>query len=113
MANGHARAALLELLDRRVFDPILSASPSDYSSESDRDRLDAAQERARRDKERYHKGCAKADDVRARFLDDTRITSVAPYLGGELAQLNLPALPELTDEFMALCEHLGVGKRAA
>jgi hypothetical protein len=47
MANDKAGEKLLDLLDRKAFDPVLKASPSTYSSERDKDRLRDVQDTTR------------------------------------------------------------------
>ena len=37
MTNDSAREKLLDLLDRKAFDPLLNASPSAYTSERDKE----------------------------------------------------------------------------
>jgi len=39
MTNDSAREKLLDLLDRKAFDPVLNASPSAYTSERDKEKL--------------------------------------------------------------------------
>jgi hypothetical protein len=102
-----ARQQLNRLLDRRVFDPILTASPRRYSGDRKR-MLDEIKLRTQREKERYqHYESAK--QLREMYLADvSQDTGAAKRDNDELKQLGLPRLTEVQKEFMQMCDRLGV-----
>jgi hypothetical protein len=96
MAGKHE---LLHFLDRKVFDPILSASPDRFSG-PDQDRLTDVQNRTRSEKERFH-NYGSAQEVVENYKRD--LTShTARRVNSELEKLKLPTLPSVRDEFMQM-----------
>ena len=47
MSKQEAREQLLDLLDKKAFNPILKASPDDYSSDADKKKLQEVQRTTR------------------------------------------------------------------
>ena len=107
MGQRDKREALLEFLDQRAFEPVLDASPDDYTHEVDKRMLEDVKERTRREQRRYHDEYASAGDIRKSYLSDVS-SSAAKKVHRELEQLNLPTLPKLKGEFLDLCARLGV-----
>jgi hypothetical protein len=98
MAN---KQELVRFLDRRVFDPILKASPSSLSK-SDKGKLLDAQKRTRSEKDRFHQY-----DSAQQFIENYKRDLNAPaakHVNSELQKLNLPTLPSVKDEFMKIAE---------
>lgn len=94
MAN---KTELLKFLDTHVFNPILKASPDDYS-ESDQKKLKDVQDRTRSEQERFrHYGSAK--DVVDNYKSDLH-SSTAKRVNSELEKLKLPTLPSVEEEFL-------------
>lgn len=105
MAARDPRQELLQFLDRKAFRPILDAS----AGGADQRALDDAQERTRRQRDRY-RGYGSAEEIRERFLDDIH-SPAAVQVNRELERLGLPRFADLRDEFEQLCDRLGVGPR--
>lgn len=101
-----ARDRLIDFLDERAFDPVLEARPSGLD-EPERRMLDDVKSRVRGEKARYHDLFGTASEVRTHFLRDAREQSEG-VVGRELSRLRLPRLAELKDEFLRLCDDLGV-----
>jgi hypothetical protein len=114
MAARDAREKLVRFLDRRAFEPVLRASPDDYASEADRKALEDVKERTVAEQKRYRQTYRTAEEVRTNFVRDLS-SEPAKKVHAELRRLNLPALPDLEDEFLDLCDDLGVisSRRAA
>lgn len=73
MANDKAKEKLLALLDKKAFDPVLKASPSTYSSERDKDRLQDVQDTTRNTQRSYHEKYKTVQAVYENFRDDLHI----------------------------------------
>ncbi|MDQ4099126.1 MAG: hypothetical protein M3121_01340 [Chloroflexota bacterium] len=104
MPDKKSKDQLLDLLDRKAFGPVLEASPDDYKSERDKERLKDLQETTRKTEESYQK-VSSAEEVRERFRDDLR-SEAAKKVHGELRSLDLPTLNDIEDEFEALYDKL-------
>ena len=104
MNDPDKRRLLLKFLDERVFQPILDAPP--------RKGLDAAffketQNRVRKTWIRYPQKYPTALAVKAAFLSDLQ-SPVGKQLAERLQWLNLPRFVDIRDEFLRLCEELGI-----
>lgn len=103
-----AQQELFQFLDRRVFQPIMNASPGRYSGDDDKQKLADVKDRTRREKERYQ-NYEDAQKLRSMYLDDVQQSSgAAERTNDELKELGLPRLEDVRDEFMSLCDRLGV-----
>lgn len=101
-----AKAQLVRLLDRRVFDPILRAKRRG----NDREILEDVQDKTRTEKERFH-AYPSAGVVRRMFRDDVERSAKrgpARRVNQHLTQLGLPKLPDVADEFYRRADRLGV-----
>lgn len=107
MTARDARERLVRFLDRRAFEPVLRASPEDYASEADRRLLEDVKSRTVAEQKRYRQGYRTAEDVRTNFMRDLS-SEPAKKVHAELRRLKLPALPDLEDDFLDLCDELGV-----
>jgi len=94
MASGKE---LVDLIDRKVFQPILNAWPEDYSRH-DRTILRELQAVARRQRARYRK-YDSPDDVRNQFLDDLS-SDAGQRTSDQLRELDLPTLESVRDEVL-------------
>lgn len=101
-----AREELLDLLDRRAFDPVLEASPDGYP-EGKRDQLRDVQKTTLSTKESYHR-YGSAEKVREMFRDDLH-SDAARKTQKQIEQLGLPTLQDVRDEFEKTAERVGVG----
>ncbi len=108
MANNKAREKLLDLLDKKAFDPVLKTSPDKYSSERDREKLRDVQATTRNTQRSYHEKYTSAQDVYDNFRDDLH-SEAAKKVHSELRALGLPTLNEIQEEFEQLAGELGVG----
>lgn len=107
MANDRAREKLLDLLDRKAFDPVLEASADKYSSEHDKARLRDAQDTTRKTQQSYHEKYKTAQAVYENFRDDLH-SEAAKKVHRELHDLGLPTVNDIKDEFVQLADELGV-----
>lgn len=104
MNDPDKRRLLLKFLTERVFHPILDAPP--------RRGLDAAffreaQNRVRNTWARYPEKYPTARAVKAAFVSDLQ-SPVGKQLAEMLQWLNLPRFEDIRDEFLRLCEELGI-----
>lgn len=109
MAKKDPKEKLVDFLDKKAFDPVLSADPEDYS-EDERKRLKEVQQKTEREKKRYHDEYDSAEDVRNQFRSDVH-SDEAKEVNRKLSSLDLPTLPDIEDEFEKLCSKLGVGPK--
>ena len=70
MPDNHAREKLLDLLDKKAFDPVLKASPDNYTKESDKKKLQELQATTRSTQQSYHEKYKTAKDVLDNFRSD-------------------------------------------
>ncbi len=104
--SSAAREELVRFLDRKVFDPILRASPDRYD-ERDRRRLEHVQANTESEKKRFHDEYRSAREVRDNYHSDLS-SRTAGRVNHDLEELGLPTLPSVKDEFDALSDRLGV-----
>lgn len=107
MADSKAREKLLDLIDKKAFDPVLNASPDKYSSESDKKKLRDVQETTRSTQRSYHDKYKTAQAVVENFHSDLN-SEAAKKVHHELRDLGLPTLNDIKDEFDQLADKLGV-----
>ncbi|MGE5540597.1 MAG: hypothetical protein ACM30I_18415 [Gemmatimonas sp.] len=105
-----AKHKLIEFLERRAFDPVLSAKPEHYP-EPRRSKLADVQRRTRTEVERFHR-YGSAREVVVNFLRDLD-SEPAERVHRELKALGLPTLNDVEDEFMRLADELHVDVHAA
>ena len=105
-SDDKKREELLKFLDKEVFDPILQALPEDYKSEDLIRKLHDVKRRTEREKHQFHEFLT-SEEVKKTYLSDLDFRS-ARKIDHELDELNLPSLPKVKDEFLGLCEYLGV-----
>lgn len=107
MSKQEAREQLLDLLDKKAFNPILKASPDDYSSDADKKKLQEVQRTTRNTQQSYHEKYKTAQDVQTNFRRDLS-SEAAKKVHRELQHLKLPTLNDIKDEFEQLADKLGV-----
>jgi transposase len=111
MIENHEREQLLGYLDREAFEPVLKASPDDYASERQKEKLRDVQQLIRSTQQRYHKDYTSAGEVVHHFRRD--LTSEATQqVHEDLHSLGLPALPDVKYGFNTLARKLGVKEKA-
>jgi hypothetical protein len=96
-----SKAELLRFLDSRVFNPILRAKENDYR-EPDQKALADVQGSTKSEKERFH-GYRSAQELRDNYMADLH-SETAKRINKELKRLNLPRLPDVKEEFLALAD---------
>ena len=107
MADNDARERLLDLLDKKAFDPVLNTSPDDYQSDKDKKRLKDVQETTRSTQHSYHAKYKSAGKVVEMYRDDLS-SSAAQKVHDELRGLGLPTLNDIKGEFEKLADQLDV-----
>jgi hypothetical protein len=108
MADNRAKKELLKLLDEKAFDPVLKASPDDYQKEEDKQKLKELQEKTSSTKRRYHEEYNSVDAIRSNFSSDLSSDS-AEKVQKQIADLGLPTLSDIKDEFHQKVKELGAG----
>jgi hypothetical protein len=108
MPERDAREKLLDFLDRKAFEPVLKASPNNYSSEADKKTLQALQQTTRSTQRSYHEKYKTAEKVREMFRDDLN-SAAAQKVHHQLRDLGLPTLNDIKDEFEKFADELDVG----
>jgi hypothetical protein len=98
---------LIEFLDRKIFDPIIYMSEENLKAEEKKNKFRDIQQSAQNEKNRFHTQYKTAEDIKKYYLSDLS-SKIAKKKNAELEELGLPRLPEFHDDFMKLCEKLGV-----
>lgn len=106
MSTNDAKQRLLDVLDRKAFDPVINADPGDYATD-EREQLRDVQETTRSTKQSYHE-YGSADKVRQMFRDDLSSDS-ARKVQRQIGSLGLPTLQDVKDEFERVADEVGVG----
>ncbi|MFA7096770.1 MAG: hypothetical protein WC383_09870 [Gammaproteobacteria bacterium] len=106
-SDEEKRQRLLEFLDRHVFNPILHASPVDYPSEYQQQKLADVKRITQSERQRFHLYYRSAAEVKRNFQSDLS-SRASRAIGRELAHLNLPSLTQVKEAFYRLCNELGV-----
>lgn len=106
MNEEKKRKNLIAFLDRNAFDPILSQSADRFSGH-DREMFEDVRRSTESEKRRFHDNYLTAKDVRDNYLSDLN-SRAAQKKNHELEELGLPRLPQFRDEFMDLCDKLGL-----
>jgi len=100
-----AKKELLNFIDHKAFDVILNKDAGKMDGK-EKDELQELQRKTKKEKEKFH-GYGSAKEVKDNFLQNVR-SEPAHKLNNELKDFKLPVLPDLKDDFEALCEKLGV-----
>ena len=87
---------LVRFLDQHVFDPILKATPNNFTGRK-KDDLQYVQDRTRSEKDRYH-SYGSADEVVRMYKDDLHSENAEP-VNNRLKELGLPRLEDVREEF--------------
>ncbi len=106
MAQNGKRDELVRFLDEKVFDPILRASPDRFSG-TERRRYEDVRRSTENEKHRYHDDYKTAQSVKENYLSDLG-SETGKKKTAELESLHLPTLPQIHDDFLKLCEKLGI-----
>ena len=100
-----AKKELLNFIDHKAFNVILRKAPAKMDTKQ-KEELDELQRKTKKEQEKFH-GYGSAKEVKENFLANVR-SKPAHKLNNELKDFKLPTLPDLKDEFVALCDKLGV-----
>lgn len=100
-----AKKELLNFIDHKAFDVILTKDTGKMDGK-EKDELEELQRKTKKEKEKFH-GYGSAKEVKENFLQNVR-SKPAHKLNNELKGFKLPVLPDLKEDFEALCEKLGV-----
>jgi hypothetical protein len=100
------RKRLLAILDRRLFDPILTMNREEPESTRDKHHFDDARKKMVAERERYH-NCPTAAEIKENFVRDLESRS-STRLNENLKALGLPTYWDVKDEFLSLCRTYGV-----
>ncbi len=109
MATTTSHEQLVDFLEARAWAPVLQASPRRYPKER-HPALREVQRAVARHKARLERDVAAAE-VRAWFTRSLTDRE-SERLREQLVALDLPALPDVADEFLELCDALGVPAEA-
>jgi hypothetical protein len=104
MGQQDARQRLVHFLEERTFRPVLRADPHKYPANR-QDRLKDVQHRTESEVERFH-NYRSADEVVTNFRRDLS-SDAAKKVHHELAQLGLPTLHDVREQFEELARQLG------
>lgn len=104
MAND-AKNELLEFIDKKAFDAILNAK-ADRFDDQERKKLEDVKKKTESEKKKFHE-CGSADEIKSNYLSNVH-SEAAEKVNHNLKSLGLPTMPSLKDEFMDLCNKLGV-----
>jgi hypothetical protein len=104
----NSKMQLISLLEKRVFQPVLSATTDDFESPQDREILEDVQDNLRAERQRFREEYESAEELREAFHDDVT-SEEGQELDRESHLLGLPSLVDVEMEFDELCEELGVG----
>lgn len=99
------REALLDFLDKKVFDPVMEAIPELYSSERDRRMLNTVQEKMKINRKRFHESDLTAQGIREQFFRELYFEGRS-RIGKVLEDLELPRFVQLRGQFIDLCDML-------
>ena len=108
MTDKEKKEKLIKFLDKKAFDPIINKSKDDFDSDNKKKKFEDVKQSTKSEKERFRK-YDSAEDVRDNYLSDLN-SQTAKKINRELDDLNLPKLPDYKDEFLELCDKIGVGK---
>jgi hypothetical protein len=101
------KTQLISLLERRVFQPVLSVTPDDFDAPNDREMLEDLQDNLRAERQRFREEYGSAEEVRDAFHDDVS-SEEGQELERESHMLGLPFLTDVEQEFEELCKKLGI-----
>ena len=106
MSEAEDKKKLLDFLDRSAFDPVLNKTEDYYETRSKKKKFEEVKKSTEEEKQRFH-NYDSAGEIKKNFQRDLN-SEPAKKVHSDLEFLNLPALPQLKDDFYTLCEKLGV-----
>ena len=106
MPGKDNRKQLLDFINKKAFDPILKAKPNKFKEE-EREVLEDLQRKTENEKKQFEEEYTTAEEIKKNYLSNVH-SKAAAKVNDQLQKLGLPTLPEHKDEFMELCEKLGI-----
>ena len=106
MSKEETKKKLLDFLDEKAFDPIINRDKGDYDSEDQKKKLEDVKRSTKSEKKRFH-NYDSPEEVKENYLNDLN-SEPAQKINAELKDLSLPRLPQFKDDFLQLCDKLGV-----
>lgn len=106
MTEKEQKEKLIEFLDKNAFDPVINKSKDDYDSEKQKKKFEDVKRSTKSEKERFRK-YESPEEVRDNFLADLD-SEPAQEIDKELDDLDLPKLPDMKEDFLNLCDKIGV-----
>lgn len=100
-----AKQQLFDLLDERVFQPALTATPLSYSDTQDRKLLSGVQKRVHESRVRYVADYPDASTIKANFIQDLN-SKPGQALASDMFVLKLPRFEDIRQDFLELCKRL-------
>jgi len=106
MSAKDNRQQLVDFINKKLFDPILKAKP-DKLKEEDKKILEDIQRKTEDEKRKFNEVYTTAKEVKENYLDNVR-SKPAAKLNDQLEKFKLPTMPQHKDEFLELCEKVGI-----
>jgi hypothetical protein len=103
----NSKQQLFDLLDKRVFQPTLTANSLLYASLGDRKLLKSVKKRVHESRVRYIADYSDASAIKTNFLQDLN-SKPGQALASDMFVLKLPRFEDIRQDFLALCTKLGV-----
>jgi hypothetical protein len=105
MAENDAKKELINFINKRLFDPIIKAKPGKFD-EKEQQEFDEVKRKTENEKKNFE-AYGSADEIKKNYLSNVR-SKAAAKVNDQLKKFDLPTMPEHKDEFMQLCEKLGI-----
>lgn len=104
--KDNKREQLISFLDKKAFDPILNHNEGEFADRY-RPIFRDVKRSTENEKKRFHDNYSTAQEVKKNYLSDLN-SQTAKKKNDELRKLGLPQLPQFHDEFLNLCNKLGI-----
>lgn len=105
MSAKDVRQQLLDFINTKAFDPILKTKPDKFKNK-DREDFEDVRRKTENEQKNFEK-YSTADEIKKNYLSNVH-SKAAAKVNDQLERLHLPTMPEHKDEFMELCNKLGV-----
>ena len=105
MSANDVKKQLLDFINKKAFDPILKTKPEKFK-DKDREAFEEVRRKTENEKKNFEE-YGSADEIKKNYLSNVR-SKAAKKVNDQLEKLGLPTMPEHKDEFMELCNKLGV-----
>jgi len=105
MSANDVKKQLLDFINKKAFDPILNAKADKFKGK-DREDFEDVRRKTESEKKNFEE-YGSADEIKKNYLSNVR-SKAAAKVNDQLEKLGLPTMPGHKDEFMELCNKLGV-----